>query len=282
MMKRIATGLVLAVVLSALWLVQGSVLRAALAVVTFTAVGEMVRTLTAGGLRPVRWVPMTFAALTMPVYLLLGWEAMLPLVLVFALAGMVCVVLSGKPDFLSLMATVFPIIYPGMMMPLFYAFQDIASPLISTLAMGLSFTVALLSDVFAWAVGRRFGRHPLAPEISPKKTIEGSVGGLAGSVLAAPLCVFLSRCIVYLTVSPEAAAEAVPSMGVLMVVSLMAGALSQCGDLAASTVKRYCGIKDYGNFLPGHGGIMDRIDSVLFSIVVFYIYFISFQQAVVL
>ena len=67
-----------------------------------------------------------------------------------------------------------------------------------------------------------------------------------------------------------------------LVMGLLGSVLSMCGDLTASAVKRHCGIKDYGSFLPGHGGMMDRIDSVLFSIAVWHVYFLFFLQAVVL
>ncbi|MBQ8953466.1 MAG: phosphatidate cytidylyltransferase [Clostridia bacterium] len=281
-MKKITTGLVLAIVLVSLWIVQGPVLRVALGCIMFAAVGEMVRTLGAAGMRPVRWAPMLFAALAMPVYLLVGWQAILPLFMVFAILGFSAVVLRGKADLEAMCATIFPMVYPGVMFTLFFPLQDMASPLLATLAMGLSFMSALLTDVFAWGFGLRFGRRKLTPEISPKKTVEGAAGGLLGAAVSAPVCAGLSWLIVRITVSAQAAAHPLPNMWLLMLVSLAAGAAAQFGDLTASSVKRHCGIKDYGNFLPGHGGMMDRIDSVLFSIVVWHVYYIFCLQAVVL
>ncbi len=281
-MKRVTTGLVLAVVLIALMIIRGPVMRMAYACIAFAAVGEMVRTLEAGGTRPVKWAPMLFAALAMPVYLLLGWQAMLPFFLLSATVGFSAVVLRGVVDTEAMWATILPMIYPGMMFALIFPMQDIASPLVSTVAMGLSLLAALLCDIFAWGVGKKWGRRQLTPAVSPRKTVEGAVGGLVGAALAAPVGVLLSRLIVLVAVSGEAAAETLPPMALLMLVTLVAGAFSQCGDLAASMVKRYCGIKDYGNFLPGHGGIMDRIDSVLFSLVICYIYFIFCMRTVVL
>ena len=281
-MKRITTGLLLTVVLVALWVIQGPLLRVVLSCIAFAAVGEMVRTLDAAGMRPVKWAPMAFAALAMPAYLLCGGQTMASLFMLFTAAGCAAIVLRGKPDFEAMAATIFPMVYPGLMFTLFFPLQDLASPLLSTMAMGLTFTSALFTDVFAWGVGRRFGRHPLTPEISPKKTVEGAVGGLVGAAVSTPVCAFISWAIVYLTVSPEAAAYPMPSMPVLMLVALFAGVASQFGDLTASAVKRFCGIKDYGSFLPGHGGMMDRIDSVLFGTVIWHIYFLFILQAVVL
>ncbi|MBR3502756.1 MAG: phosphatidate cytidylyltransferase [Clostridia bacterium] len=281
-MKRITTGLVLAVVLVALWFLKGPVLRVALSLIAFAAVGEMVRTLDAAGMRPVRWAPMLFAALAMPVYLLFGREAVGPLFALFSVAGFAAVVLRGRVDFDAMAATVFPMVYPGFMLTFFFPLQDIGAPLLATLAVGLAFLNALITDVFAWGVGRLLGRHPLTPEISPKKTVEGALGGLVGAAASAPICAGLSWVIVRFTVSAEAAAYPMPSLLVLTLVAVFAGAASQFGDLTASLVKRRCGIKDYGSFLPGHGGMMDRIDSVLFALVIWHIYFLYCLKAVVL
>ena len=106
-------------------------------------------------------------------------------------------------------------------------------------------------DSFAYYVGKRFGRHRLAPEVSPKKTIEGSIGGFAGSVLiavgAAALFVPEFRL-------PEAA-----------IIGGLASTAGQIGDLVESMFKRGAGVKDSGSFLPGHGGFYDRVDSLLFA-----------------
>lgn len=271
MIKRISTGLMLTALLVLIWVLQGPVMRLFIAGVTLVAVLEMQKVLETGGMRPVKWAAPAFALLSMPVYLLAGQTAMLPLFMLFVLLGMSTVVLSGKPDFRSVAATVMTLVYPGLMLTMFYSLQDIPSPYSATLVMGLSFAVPLLSDVMAWAVGRKWGRHKLCPAISPKKTVEGALGGLFGAVLPIAPMMLLTRLIMLLR-GVNMAGVAVPHVWALVLVSLLAGAASQIGDLAASTVKRYCGVKDYGHVLPGHGGIMDRIDSVLFSIVVFHVY----------
>ena len=280
-MKKITTGLCLAVVLMALWIVRGPFLRIALSCIAFAAVGEMVRTLDEAGIRLIKWPPMLFAALAMPAYIIWGWTAMMPLLMIFVMIAFAVVIFQDQNDLEAMMATLFPMVYPGFMFTLIFPLQDLASPVLSALAIGLAFMSALLTDVFAWGVGLKFGRRKLAPHISPKKTVEGAVGGLAGALVSAPICLGLTWAIMRITGAAQAFGP-IPSMITLMAVSLIAGAVSQCGDLAASAVKRYCGIKDYSNFLPGHGGIMDRIDSVLFSVVVWHVFFLFFSQAVVL
>ena len=281
-MKKITTGLILLVVLVTLWTVQGPILRIALSCFGFAAVGEMAAAMHGAGIRMARWPSMLFAALAMPVYVLFGWSAELSLFVILVLVSLSAFVLRGDVDLEAMAATIFPMVYPGLMFTMIFPLQDLASPLLATMALGLSFVSALLTDVFAWAIGMRFGRHKLAPAISPKKTIEGAVGGLVGAAVSTPACVGVSMLIVRLTVSAEAMAYPRPNMAILILVSVLAGAASQLGDLTASAVKRRCGIKDYANFLPGHGGMMDRIDSVLFSIVIWHVFFLFFMQAVVL
>jgi phosphatidate cytidylyltransferase len=106
-------------------------------------------------------------------------------------------------------------------------------------------------DSFAYYVGKNFGRHKLAPEISPKKTIEGSIGGLIGSIGVAVVAALLFLPEFSL---PEAA-----------LVGGLASTAGQIGDLVESMFKRGAGVKDSGLFLPGHGGFYDRVDSLLFA-----------------
>ena len=114
------------------------------------------------------------------------------------------------------------------------------------------------TDVAAYFTGIYLGRHKLVPRLSPGKTVEGSLGGLAGSVVS---IFVLSNLAAWL--SPEA----MPFNALeLVLIGLFLSAVSQIGDLAESMLKRYYGIKDSGSFLPGHGGLLDRIDSLLFSI----------------
>ena len=111
--------------------------------------------------------------------------------------------------------------------------------------------VVWFGDTAAYYIGHALGRHPLAPRISPRKTIEGCLGGFFGNLAAA----ILAKQILL----PEA-----PRLQ-LFLLSLLLGAVSQIGDLAESGLKRGAGVKDSSNLLPGHGGLLDRIDGVLFA-----------------
>ena len=111
------------------------------------------------------------------------------------------------------------------------------------------------SDIFAYFTGYFLGKHKMAPNLSPKKTIEGAVGGLIGSSVLSWLFGFIFMREMAL---------------VCLVLGLVGGAAGMAGDLTASAFKRKMGIKDYGNLIPGHGGIMDRFDSVIFVAPVVY------------
>lgn len=119
-----------------------------------------------------------------------------------------------------------------------------------------------ISDTFSYFVGSLFGRHAIVPALSPKKTIEGSIGGVLGCMLFQMLIFYLFRNIL--------SAEAGSFRTVYYLFSLLTGFLlsasSQFGDWLASGFKRFCGIKDFGKILPGHGGLMDRFDSVYFTL----------------
>ncbi|SHE27737.1 phosphatidate cytidylyltransferase [Alkalibacter saccharofermentans] len=129
-----------------------------------------------------------------------------------------------------------------------------------SLLIWLVFLICFGTDTFAYFVGIRFGKNRLAPKISPKKSVEGSIGGLvAGIVLALVYGFYLNH--------------AYPG-GLSIIgygfIGMVASAVSQIGDLAASMIKRQFGIKDFGNLFPGHGGVLDRFDSIIFASPVVY------------
>ena len=128
----------------------------------------------------------------------------------------------------------------------------------------LIFIGAWATDTFAYLFGRAIGKKKFLA-ISPNKTIEGAIGGIAGCVV---LLLLYGTYLNYMSINIR--------IYHFLILGLLCGAISQLGDLAASLVKRYTGIKDYGHVMPGHGGVLDRFDSILFTapVVYFYIVFI--------
>ncbi|MDO4545582.1 MAG: phosphatidate cytidylyltransferase [Bacillota bacterium] len=128
-----------------------------------------------------------------------------------------------------------------------------------SLLVWLIVITAFGTDIMAYFSGYLLGKHKLCPKISPKKTIEGSVGGILGSVILSGLFgyFFMPDILIH-----------------CLVIGLLGGIVSQFGDLTASIFKRKMGIKDYGNLIPGHGGILDRFDSVLFTGPMVYYYIV--------
>ncbi len=128
-----------------------------------------------------------------------------------------------------------------------------------SLLVWLIFLSAYGTDIMAYFTGYFLGKHKLCPKISPKKTIEGAVGGVLGSIVLCGIFGYIFE----------------PTLFVhCMIIACLGGVISQFGDLTASIFKRKMGIKDYGNLIPGHGGIMDRFDSVLFTAPLVYYYIV--------
>ena len=121
------------------------------------------------------------------------------------------------------------------------------------------FIIATMTDTFAYITGKYIGRNKLAPLISPKKTIEGSIGGSAMGVVAG---------VIYYTTVINPAVD----LGIIIFVTLCLSIIGQLGDLMFSSIKRYYNVKDFSNLIPGHGGILDRLDSIIFIVLGFILF----------
>ena len=128
--------------------------------------------------------------------------------------------------------------------------------------LALAFFIPVVGDSLAFFIGSRYGKRKLIPQVSPNKTIEGAIAGLLGSLLAATLIFLIGLSL----------GIRLPGYFHFAGLGLLGGVAGQIGDLFASLVKRHCGIKDYGHIFPGHGGMLDRLDSILFSGTLVYLY----------
>lgn len=131
--------------------------------------------------------------------------------------------------------------------------------------LGYILTISWATDIFAYLIGRNFGKIYFC-KISPKKTIEGLIAGIIGSIV----------CSLIYTVIVRELWQVNYSYIYVLIIAGMLSIISQIGDLVASTIKRLANTKDYGNLLPGHGGMLDRIDSMLFLTPFVYIIFLLF------
>ena len=126
----------------------------------------------------------------------------------------------------------------------------------------LAMFCAWMTDTFAYFTGKFLGKHKLCPNVSPNKTIEGAVGGVIGNMIASSI-MFIIFDKFFFTVHTLALWQ-------IIIISAILSVISMFGDLSASLIKRNHGIKDFGNIFPGHGGVMDRIDSCLFVLPALY------------
>lgn len=124
--------------------------------------------------------------------------------------------------------------------------------------------VVVLTDTGAYFVGKRFGKHKLAPILSPKKTIEGAVGGVVLGTVGALIFTLLLQLVPIIRLNIQVSY-------LFIVYAIVLSIVSEFGDLFASKIKRYFGEKDYGSIFPGHGGVLDRVDGLVFASFVFYI-----------
>ena len=174
---------------------------------------------------------------------------------------------KGLTTLIDISFTFFAVLYVDILLSFFlltYYIADNGAQIGKYLVWYIIFG-ACFTDIFAYFIGCKFGKHKLCPEISPKKTVEGAIGGIFGCIISLLVYTFALNKLCNFGINYI-------SIGAIAVfVSIFA----QLGDLVASSIKRNAKIKDFGNLLPGHGGVLDRIDSILFVSPIIY-YFLAY------
>ncbi len=232
-----------------------------IAVSLFTVIGinELYRASKKHGNCPLSWASLLFAFPILAYTFNKDIQCMgIAVYVIAAIVFLVCIVSYKK---YSMVDAVITIVSGAVVANLFYSILGIYrigdGKAESAYILLLCLLGAWTTDIFAYLAGITFGKHKLCPEISPKKSVEGSIGGMLGVTLVITIYGYfvLSR---YVEIFSDI------SIYAYIILGIICGILSQIGDLAASMVKRYYGIKDYGNIFPGHGGVLDRFDSLFF------------------
>lgn len=257
MVKRILTSVLLLPLLLAIIYVRGVVLDVSVALITMIALFEFYRGFENVGVRPM----LKLSVFTVALYYI-GLYFSLPAVYYLFVTSFFTLVLMlislfGKSENIQDVAiTAFGFLYvviPFVHIPLVSRFNAL-------FLLVYVFILAWVSDTCAYFIGKFFGKKKLLPSISPNKTIAGSVAGIIGTALVSTAFAYFF--------APDFLAYAAP-LGALGSVA------GQVGDLIASKIKRYVNIKDYGKLIPGHGGILDRFDSIMLTApIVYYIGYI--------
>ncbi len=171
---------------------------------------------------------------------------------------------SGKP-LTSVAVTVFGIIYTGGMLSYGYAIRYhpyAVGPAAGTALIFLPLLLTWAQDTGAYAIGRTLGRHKLIPKVSPGKTVEGAIGGIVVTVLV---------CWLYVRYALVPFAQLALTITDVVLFAILISVAAQVGDLAESLIKREAGVKDSSRIIPGHGGVLDRFDSLLFVLPIAYL-----------
>jgi len=263
--QRLLTAFALIPLLVAILAIGGWFAALAATVCLGVALYEELNTLRLGGYRPVWWTAFASLLIGAALVMMHSPTVILLVMTVLILAVQFCVMRREDPQLLDIVVSVLPmltVVLPGLCLISLLDTQPRAMQLMLLLFV---FASSIGCDTLAYFVGSTVGGPKLCPHISPKKTISGAIGGLAGSVL---FLVIVDVCFRIF------ASELLAGMPIwwTILIALVCGVAAQMGDLFASMLKRHCKVKDFGSIFPGHGGMMDRLDSILFTSIVIFCY----------
>lgn len=258
MKQRVISGAVLVVILAAVLYLGGAVTCVFMAAVSLVGNMELLRVY--GINKKLPGLVCYIATIVYYIAVYLDYREIIQPLMVIYLLMMLAVYVLTFPEYSDkqIVSAFMNFFYVSVMLSFVYMIRDMKHGMVLVL---LIFVSSWINDTFAYFVGRALGKHKMAPVLSPKKSIEGLIGGIAGAGVAGALFGVLF----------DAYVEPLGYAPLLFAVVGAVGAVpAVIGDLAASAIKRNNDIKDYGKLIPGHGGILDRFDSIIFTAPIVY------------
>ncbi len=250
---RLISGIVLVILAILVVGAGGNILFAVTGAISLIGLFELYRVMKIEK-NPLGWIGYG-AAVSYYMLLWMGWEKYVTLMAIGALMLLMTVYVFTFPRYKTeeITAAFFGVFYVAIMLSYLYQVRQMPD---GAYLVWLIFLSSWGCDTCAYCVGMLIGKHKLAPVLSPKKSIEGAVGGVVGSAVLG---------LIYAAVIGGHMAEVGNPMLACAAACAIAAVISQVGDLAASAIKRNHQVKDYGHLIPGHGGILDRFDSMIFT-----------------
>ena len=256
---RLISGIILVIIALATIIPGGPVLYVTLLAISLIGMQELYRAMKVRE-KNFNFLELAGYAGAVCYYLsLLKGEELPQMALMFALVLLMAVYVFTYPTYHAdqIMSAMFGILYVAVMLSYIYKTRCLEG---GGWLVGLIFLSSWGCDTCAYCAGMLLGKHKMAPKLSPKKSVEGGIGGIVGAALLGAIFAVAANKITGAGVNPAQYA----------VICGVGGMISQIGDLAASAIKRNHDIKDYGKLIPGHGGILDRFDSVIFTAPIIY------------
>ena len=290
MLKRILTAIVLlAVVLGTLFgLRQFSLFYVDALILVCMAIGayEMFGAFRAAKYKPMA-IPLIIAVIGIyPALWFLRETGIVAVIAVTVMIALTIFTFDHKYELKDFLSTAFILFYPIVLLSIFFLINGkttlgdnpVNENYGDMIGIMLALFIPVFTDTFAYFTGMAIGGKKLCPEISPKKTIAGAVGGIVGGIAASVMVFLLFDFYGVFDSMKNVNVHALTtnmnvSLAIYMVIGLVGAVVSEVGDLAASWIKRRAGIKDFGKIFPGHGGIMDRLDSIMFVLPIIYLAF---------
>ncbi len=259
---RLLSGILLVILIVAVLYCGGYVTAGAMLFVSLVGVFELLRVY---GIekKPIGFVAYIATAAHYAVLMLGREDLILPVALGMLLLVLAVYVIT-YPTYTDkdALASVFAFFYAGMLLSYIYLIRKMPD---GGALVVMVFVCSWVNDTLAYCAGVTLGKHKMSPKLSPKKSVEGLIGGLLGSTIVGALYgVFFNAYVTELSLAPVIFGAA----------GLLGAAVAVIGDLAASAIKRNNDIKDYGKLIPGHGGVLDRFDSILFTAPIVYYTFL--------